>query len=69
MEESLTNLKEITLRADGDIAVDGAGIQLLLGFVQQAQNDEVKLQWESLPGSIIEAVRLLNAEQVLLGQE
>ena len=66
LEESLKKLKEITLRADQDIVVDGAGIQLLLAFVKQAQTNGVKLQWETLPPPIAEAAKLLNTEQVLL---
>ena len=66
LEERLGKLKEITLRADEDIAVDGAGMQLLLAFVQQAKSDGVTLQWETLPAPIVEAARLLNTEQVLL---
>ena len=66
LEESLNNLKEITLRADSDITVDGAGIQLLLAFVKQAETNGVKLQWESLPTPIAEAANLLNAKQILL---
>ena len=66
LEESLAQLKEITLRADQDIVIDGAGIQLLLAFVKQAQTNGVKLQWEMLPPPIAEAAKLLNAEQIML---
>ncbi len=66
LEEALTKLKDITLRADPDITVDGAGMQLLLAFVQQAASSGVALQWEALPSPISEAAKLLNTEQVLL---
>ena len=66
MEQSLAELKTVTLRADEDIAVDGAGMQLLLTFVQQAKQDGITLQWEELPAPIVEAARLLDTEQVLL---
>lgn len=66
MQKILNSLKEITLRADQNIVVDGAGMQLLLAFVKQASTSDIKLQWEELPPSISEAAKLLNTEQVML---
>lgn len=66
LEEYLQKLKEITLRADEGLMIDGAGMQLLLAFVLQAQHDGVRLRWESLPPPLVEAARLLACEQVLL---
>ena len=66
LQESLNAKSPITLQADANIVVDGAGMQLLLAFVQQAKTNEIALQWEELPPPIAEAANLLNAEQVML---
>ena len=66
LQEFLKTQSEITLRADPSIAVDGAGIQLLLGFVTQAKLNKIKLHWEDIPAAITEAAKLLNTEQVVL---
>ncbi|MDH5572889.1 MAG: hypothetical protein OEY89_14075 [Gammaproteobacteria bacterium] len=70
LKPQLQNIVEtrstITLRADPDITVDGAGIQLLLGFVNQAKINRIKLHWEVIPAPIIEAAKLLNTHQVVM---
>ena len=66
LEEILGKHNEITLRAEPDIVVDGAGLQLLLAFVEQARENEVKLQWEEIPPPLLEAIKLLNTEALTL---
>lgn len=66
LEQALQLGLPLTLNADADLHIDGAGVQLLFAFVQQAREQGISLHWQEVPAALEEAATLLNAEAIIL---
>lgn len=45
--------------------VDGAGLQLLLAFMQEAERQQVDCSWAESPAMLVDAARLLGMDSAL----